>query len=196
MTKATRFGLALGVAGVVAVMVSCSGSTDSNDAKGGGGSAGSAGKGTSTAGSSNNTSGSSSGGTGNTAGTANNTGGTRNGGGNNTGGFTFGGSFNLGGAGFDPSDYMCDPVPQPGSACVAGTQPCLDGSNVCYCQMDKWACLDVSGGLGGAGPGGFGQLDCPATKPMTGDDCGDTIGFCQYGQNAGCACYQGAWACN
>jgi hypothetical protein len=194
MTKATRFGLALGVAGVVAVMVSCSGSTDNNDAKG---SAGSAGKGTTTAGSSNGNSGSSTGGTANNnGGTANNNGGTRNGGGNNTGGFNFGGTFNLGGAGFDPADYMCDPVPQTGSACVAGTQPCLDGSSVCYCQMNKWACLDIGGGLGGAGPGPIGQLDCPATKPMTGDDCGDSIGFCPYGQNMGCACYQGAWACN
>jgi hypothetical protein len=197
MTKATRFGLVLGATGVLAVMVSCSGSTDSNDAKGGSNSGGSAsaGKGgTSAAGTSS--SGSSSGGNHASGGNTNNNGGTRNGGGNATGGFTFGGGFNLGGAGFDPADYMCNPVPTAGTACPAGTQPCLNDTAVCYCQMNKWACLDVSGGLGGAGPGGFGQLDCPATAPMTGEACGDTVGFCQYGQNMGCACYQGMWACN
>lgn len=188
-TKATLFGLA--ITSVVALMVSCSGGTDSNDNPAAGShSGGSAGKGgSSSAGTSS--SGSSSGGTGNNGGSANNNGGSRNGGGNATGG-----GFNLGGAGLDPADYMCNPVPQTGSACTAGTQPCLDGTSVCYCQANKWACNDFGGGLGGAGPGGgLGELDCPATQPTDGASCGDTVGVCPYGQNMGCACYMGMWTC-
>jgi hypothetical protein len=197
-TKVTLFGLT--ITSIVTLMVSCSGSTDSNDSSGGspsGGSSTTAGKaGASSAGTNNNSSGSSSGGNGNgTGGTANNNGGTRPmGGANNNGGFTFGGNFNFGGAGPDPSDFMCNPVPTAGSACTPGTQPCLNGdTNVCYCSMSKWVCMDVGGGAGGAGAGG--QIECPATKPMSGVDCGDVAGLCPYGQNMGCACYNGKWAC-
>jgi hypothetical protein len=31
---------------------------------------------------------------------------------------------------------------------------------------------------------------------MTGGNCGDTFGFCPYGQNTGCACFNGMWNCN
>jgi hypothetical protein len=192
-TKATLFGFTM--AGAVALVVSCSGSTDSGNASGGSSSGGSAtaGKGgTSSAGTSNNSSGSSSGGK-SSGGTGSNTGGTRPMGGNNNGGFTFGGNFNFGGDGPDPSDFICDPVPVPDSACGPGAQPCADGTTFCYCSMSKWVCMDV-GGTGGAGPD-FGQIECPATKPMSGTDCGDVNGGCPYGQNSGCACYNGKWAC-
>ena len=195
-TKATLFGFTWMGAGAVALVVSCSGSTDSGNPSGGSSSGGSAtaGKaGASSGGTNNNSSGSSSGGNG-TAGTANNNGGTRPMGGNNNGGFSFGGNFDFGGAGPDPSDFMCNPVPVAGSACTPGTQPCLDGdTNVCYCSMSKWLCMDIGGGAGGAGAGG--QIECPATKPMSGADCGDVAGLCPYGQNMGCACYNGKWAC-
>jgi len=127
------------------------------------------------------------------AGTGNNNGGVANGAGTANGGFNFGGGFNLGGAGFDPADLACNPVPKAGDACPAGTQPCVDGTAVCYCQASKWACIDLGGGAGGAGGG---QLECPEAKPMTGSNCGNTFGFCQYGQNAGCACFNGMWNCN
>jgi hypothetical protein len=112
------------------------------------------------------------------------------GGRNNTGGFNFGG-FSVGGA-FDPSDFACNPVPKVGSDCPANTQPCVDGTNVCYCNGTKWACQNALGG--GAGGDGSGQIDCPAAQPMSGDDCGDMQRICPYG-NGGCACYMGKWAC-
>jgi hypothetical protein len=92
---------------------------------------------------------------------------------------------------------MCDPVPQDGSNCADGTQPCLNGMELCSCQMGEWACIDLGQGEGG-GPGGiFGEIECPATQPMTDTPCGDTFGFCPYGgQNMGCACVGGNWACN
>ncbi len=183
------------IAGVTALSASCSGSTDSNESGGGKSSTSTAGKSASTAGASNNGGASSNGGTkSGTAGTTNNGGTSSTAGTNNNGGTANpGGGFNFGGAGFDPTDFTCDPVPTKGAACTAGTQPCLDGTNVCYCQALKWACRDIDGGAAGAGPG-FGQLDCPAEKPMNGGECGDTIGICPYGQ-AGCACYDGMWAC-
>ncbi len=188
------------IAGVTALSASCSGSTDSNESSGGKSSSSTAGKSASTAGASTNGGASSNGGTkSGTAGTVNSGGQNGNAGTTSNGGnVTFGGGFNLGGAGFDPADFMCKPVPTKGSACAAGTQPCVNGTAICFCQAMKWACRDVggAGGAAGAGPGGgFGQLDCPATKPMNGGDCGDTLGFCPFGQG-GCACYNGMWACN
>jgi hypothetical protein len=191
--------LGLTMAGVAMLVVSCgSSSSDNPTTTGGSSTTGNGGKaGASTAGTSNSSSGSSSGGkASNNGGSANNNGGSANsnGGNTNNGGFTFGG-FNFGGAGPDLGMFMCDPVPQTGSACTSNSQPCLNGTEVCYCQMDKWACTDIFGGAGGAGPN-FGDLDCPEAKPMEGADCGDTVGFCPYGQNMGCACYNGSWACS
>jgi hypothetical protein len=190
--------LGITIAGVTALSASCSGSSESSDNSAGKSS-------TSTAGKSSSTGGASSAGT--TGNGGNNNGGTKSGtaGANSTAGTNANGgnantagTFNFGGAGFDPADFMCNPVPTKGAACTAGTQPCTNetGSMVCYCQAMKWNCLDLGGGAAGAGPGGgFGQLDCPATKPMNGGDCGDTVGVCPYGQG-GCACYNGMWACN
>jgi hypothetical protein len=185
------------IAGVTALTASCSGSTDSNE-NGGGTSGSSAGKGSSGSSAGTTSKGGASGtGGASSAGTTSKGGTNGNAGRNTGGGANIGGTFNFGGAGLDPADFMCDPVPTKGADCAAGTQPCTDGTAVCYCQASKWACLDLADAAGGAGPGGgFGQLDCPATKPMSGDACGDSLGFCPYGQNAGCACYNGAWACN
>ena len=182
------------IAGVTALSASCSGSSESNDSSGGKPSTSTAGKSSSTAGTSSN------GGANSNGGTKNNNGGTSSNGGTNSNGgnANTAGTFNFGGAGIDPADFTCNPVPTKGAACAAGTQPCTNesGSMVCYCQAMKWNCLDFGGGAAGAGPGGgFGQLDCPASKPMNGGDCGDTIGICPYGQG-GCACYNGMWACN
>jgi hypothetical protein len=182
--------------------VACGGSSDNNGESPGSGGSASAGKaGSSTSGSSSG--GSSSGAGGSSAGKPNggNTstagnGGTRNSAGtNSTGGIDIG----FGGAGFDPSDFACDPAPEAGSECEAGATPCLDGTKICYCQTGEWACTDV-GGLGGASAGGgtgpLGDIECPATKPTSGAACGDSVGFCPYGGGfMGCACYQGSWAC-
>jgi hypothetical protein len=200
MNKNLKAGvLCLTVVAAAALMSSCSGSSSSdNTTSGGTSSTSTAGKtagngGSSSAGKTNNNGGSSSGGVSSNAGTTNNdNGGTRNNnGGTPNGGFTFGG-FNFGGAGPDPADFMCMPAPTTGSACAAGTQPCLKGTAICYCQMAKWACLDLGGGAGGAGGD---QLECPATQPANGTACGDTFGVCPYGQNAACACVNTMWAC-
>jgi hypothetical protein len=184
--------LTLTVAGFLGLMASCSSDSDDGDESSAGTSSGSGGRaGAATGGSKN-------GGSSATAGTSSNGGSSNPTAGNTgSGGFNVGG-FNLGGAGFDPDDYACNPVPQPGSSCDSGAQPCINGTEVCYCNADEWACMDVGQGAGGAGPGGgFGDIECPATKPMNGGDCGDTVGFCPYGgQFMGCACYDGAWACN
>ena len=182
--------LSLTMAGVAVLVVSCGSSTsDTSNNAGGSSTAGHGGKaGTSTAGTTNSSSGSSSGGKSSSGGSA------ASGGNTSSGGFSFGG-FNFGGAGPDLGMFMCNPVPKTGAACAANTQPCLAGTQICYCQTEKWACIDLLGGAGGAGPT-FGQLDCPEAKPMDGADCGDTVGFCPYGQNMGCACYNGAWACS
>ncbi len=186
--------LGLTIAGMTALSISCSGSSDSNESSGGKSSTSTAGK-SATAGTSSGGKGGS-GGASNNGGTKTNNGGTGNNGGTTSnGGTVANGGFNFGGAGLDPEDLMCNPVPVKGSACAAGTQPCLDDTAVCFCQMAKWACIDLGGGAGGAGPGAGGQLECPATKPMSGADCGDTAGVCPYGQG-GCACYNGMWACN
>jgi hypothetical protein len=174
-------------------MASCSGSSDSNDS-GGAGKAGSSSKAGSsgTAGSSNNnTGGSSSSNAGSSNGNAGRNNG--NGGGANTGGFTFGGNFSFGGGGFDPADFMCNPKPETGAACAAGTQPCAAGSTVCYCQAMKWNCVDLSNGAGGGGPGGFDPVECPAAAPKSGDAC-DGFGACPYGQEY-CGCFGSMWMC-
>jgi hypothetical protein len=186
------------ITGALLLMASCGGSSDSNSSGGGSTSGGSGGS--ATAGSSSSAGKSS--GTGGTAssngGTSSNSGGTTNnrGGAQAFGGFMFGGNFSFGGAGFDPSDFVCDPKPTAGAACTAGTQPCVDGTDVCYCQAEKWACIDVAAaGEGGAGPTSIGQIECPVEPPMTGDAC---VGFgaCQYGAMQGCACFGTTWMCN
>lgn len=176
------------------LMVSCGGS-DSNS--GGGGGSSSAGKATggssNTAGTSNNSAGTTS----NNGGTSNNNGGTSNsnGGTRPTGGFPGGGNFNFGGAGLDPEDYQCDPKPTVGSDCVMDTQPCADGTNVCYCQQLKWACIDL-GDLGeGGASGGGGPAMCPAQAPMNGDACSG-FAVCPYGGNTYCGCLGATWMCN
>ncbi|HEY6080597.1 MAG TPA: hypothetical protein VIW29_17405 [Polyangiaceae bacterium] len=178
-------------------VVAACGSSDTGG--GGGGGKGGTGGTTSTGsgGKGGSSSGSSSGGKsgGSTGGSSSGSGGKASGGtGSNTGGFGVGG---FGGA-FDPNDYLCDPVPEAGAACQAGELPCVSGTDVCACNQGEWSCLDVSG-VGGTGgtSGQIGNLDCPATKPADGVACGDAIGFCPYGDgaNAGCACYQGEWAC-
>jgi hypothetical protein len=194
--KMNRSLLSVTVAGVLGLIASCSSDSDDGDQNtaGSSASAGSSGRAGASSGGSNNSSGSSAGGTRNNGGSSN-----ANGGNTNSGGFNVAG-FAVGGAGLDPDDFACDPVPETGSSCVAGTQPCINGTTeVCYCQMDEWLCMDVGEGAGGAGPGGgFGDIECPATKPMNGGDCGDMAGFCPYGggQFMGCACYEGAWTCN
>jgi hypothetical protein len=189
--------LSLTVLSAFSLMASCGGSSESNDNKGG------AGGGTSTAGkgSGGKAGSTATAGTGTGTGGAQATGGSGSGGSGPSGGrpatggtFNFGGAFDFGGAPFDPSDFMCDPVPEAGSDCAAGAQPCVAGTSVCYCQAMKWTCSDFSGGFGGAGPD-FGELDCPATKPMSGTPCGDQNGYCQFGQGSACACYNGDWAC-
>lgn len=186
--------------GGVSLVAACGGSSDAGgDPGGGAGKAGSSSAGSSSAGTSSsagNGSGGSraSGGT-SSAGTA--SGGRATGGTPGTAGFNVGG-FNLGGEGFDPSDFNCESPPEVGAACAEDAVPCLDGTNVCYCDMSKWACTSVLGGGGGAGgTGPIGNVDCPAAKPTTGTPCGDSVGFCPYGsgQFSGCACYQGSWAC-
>ncbi|HVY31451.1 MAG TPA: hypothetical protein VHB79_33085 [Polyangiaceae bacterium] len=183
------------VTGAFLLMASCGGSSDSNNNTGGSASGGSTSAGSSSAGTSNSSAGKSS----NTGGTANNTGGTRNnnGGAQAFGGFMFGGNLSFGGGGFDPSDFVCgDPKPEAGADCAAGSQPCLDGSNVCYCQAEKWACIDLlAAGQGGAGPNSIGQIECPAEQPMSGEAC-EGLGACQYGPMQGCACFGGSWMCN
>jgi hypothetical protein len=164
-----------------------SGGTSTNTSGNGGGGSGSAGKAGSTS-AGNSSAGSGTGGKASGGGTA---GGSSSAG---TGGFTFGGNFNLGGAGFDPDDYACDPAPTPGTACESDAQPCLNGTEVCYCAMAEWACTDITGGGGGAGPD-LGDLECPPTKPANGGPC-DALGLCPYGgQNEGCACDGSKWTC-
>jgi hypothetical protein len=87
---------------------------------------------------------------------------------------------------------MCDPPPETGATCADGTQPCLKGTAICFCSAMKWSCNDLGGGAGGAGSGD--ELECPATEPADGSDCGDTFGVCPYDQG-GCACYDGTWTC-
>jgi hypothetical protein len=182
------------VAGFLGLMASCSSDSDDGDES----RAGSAGTSSGAGGRAGATSGGSKSGGSTSAGTSNNGGSSNPNGGNaSNGGSSFGG-FSFGGAGFDPDDFACNPAPQPGQSCDQNSQPCLNGTEVCYCDAEEWACMDVSEAVGGAGPGGgFGELECPATKPMTGADCGDTAGFCPYGgQFMGCVCYEGAWNCN
>jgi hypothetical protein len=179
MMKTTQLPLAL--LGILSLLAACSGD-DKSDGTGGassgsGGKAGSAAAGASTGGSK------ASGG-----GSGSNTGGS----GGNTGGFSFAGT-----GGFNPDDYMCNPAPEVGSDCAADTEPCLNGTDVCSCEMGQWACNDLGLGEGGGPGGGFGEIECPATKPMTGSACGDVIGFCPYGgQTMGCVCVNASWACN
>ena len=185
--------LTIAVAGCLGLVASCSSDSDDGDGSSAGTSSGSGGGAGAASGGSKNSGGSNaSAGTSNNGGSSNPTAGNTGSGGFNVGGF------NLGGAAFDPDDYACNPVPQPGTSCDSAARPCINGSEVCACNADEWACMDVGQGAGGAGPGGgFGDLECPATKPMTGGDCGDMVGFCPYGgQFMGCACYDGAWACN
>lgn len=182
--------------------VACGGSSDGNSTSDGGSGGSSAGKaGSSTTGGTTSTAGTSSGGSNSTAGKPSTGGTTSTGGTRNNGGATSTGGIDIGfgGDGFDPGDYACDPVPEDGAECEAGTQPCLDGTKVCYCQNQEWACTDV-GGFGGTNAGGgtgpIGDIECPTTKPTSGTPCGDAIGFCPYGEGfSGCACYQGSWAC-
>lgn len=183
----------------VAVSVLIAACSGDDDGDGGGDKAGSSGS-SSTAGSSS-VGGDGKGGSVSNGGSVSDGGSTSNGGNvsgggrGGTGGFNFGGTFNLGGAGFDPEEFTCDPAPTPGSACESDAQPCLNGTAVCYCDEDEWACTDIFGGGGGSGGSGFGQLDCPATKPSSGASCSG-IGVCQYGDgDEGCACYGGMWAC-
>lgn len=190
-----KLGWALVCAG--SLLAACGGSSDGDGDGGGGGGAGQAG---SAAGSKTAGSAGTSGSAGASAGNGNGgsaQGGTRTTGGTPSAAGTGLGGFNVGGE-FDPGDFMCDPAPQVGSACVDGTTPCLNGTSVCYCQMSEWACMPISGGSGGsAGTGPIGNVECPAAKPMSGTPCGDAIGFCPYGdgQFEGCACYAGNWAC-
>jgi hypothetical protein len=180
--------LTIAVAGFLGLMASCSSDSDDGDESSAGTSSGSGGRAGAASGGSKNSGGSNaSAGTSNNGGSSNPTAGNTNN----------GGGSNLGGTGFDPDDYACDAAPQPGSSCDSGTEPCIDGTQVCYCDTDEWACMEVGGGAGGAGPGGgLGEIECPATKPMNGGDCGDMVGFCPYGgQFMGCACLEGAWAC-
>jgi hypothetical protein len=184
----------LGSAVLIAfTMVAACGGSDEGG-KGNGGKGGSGGKG-GTAGGGSSSGGSSSGGTasggkGGSGGTNSSTGGTTSGGtGTNVGGFPIG----MGGA-FNPDDYVCDPVPEDGSACEAGTLPCATEEVACVCMSNEWSCYDLSG-AGGTGP--IGNIDCPADKPMNGAACGASIGFCPYGNgaNMGCACFQSKWNC-
>lgn len=130
---------------------------------------------------------------------ASSTGGSANGGGGKASGGSSSGSggFGIGGFGgaFNPDDYACDPVPEDGSACQAGDQPCIADNDVCACIQEEWNCIDIEGTGGSSGQ--IGNIDCPPAKPTSGTPCGDSIGFCPYGSgaNAGCACYQGEWAC-
>ena len=188
MNEHTRL-LGFAALAVVALLASCS-SDDDNGGNGSGGS--SAGTSASTGGKA----GSGSGGSTSTAGSAGRAnGGTGSGGRPATGGsggFNFGG-FTLGGAGPNPDDFQCDPVPQPGSACTAESEPCLNGTEVCLCSMEEWSCMDIFGGSGGTSGG---ELECPSTKPMAGSAC-DTFGVCPYGaQGMGCACDGSMWVCN
>lgn len=191
------------VVSALTLAMACGGSSDDNDEGGSGGSsAGKAGSSTS-GGSSAASSGSSSGGSssaGKASGGSSSSGGSA--GSRNDGGSTSAGGTDIGfgGDGFDPSDFACDPIPESGSDCDPGTTPCLNGTQVCYCQTEKWSCTDV-GGFGGTNAGGgtgpIGNVECPDAKPTSGTPCGDAVGFCPYGDDftKGCACYQGTWAC-
>jgi hypothetical protein len=169
----------------LSLLAACSG--DDGDTGSGGGTGGTA---------SNSGAGKSAGGTAGSSSAGANTGGkasagSNNGGsGNNTGGISFAGF-----GGINPDDYMCDPVPQVGSDCAEDAQPCLNGTEVCGCPMGQWQCVDVGGGEGGGPGGGLGEIECPATQPMTDTPCGDTVGVCPYGNNMGCVCAEGNWAC-
>lgn len=192
--------LGLTLACSLSLVAACGGSSE-NNGNGGGSGAGAAGKaGASSGGSSSggrSSGGSGSGGSSTQAGGTSNAGGSRNTGGSQaSGGFNIGG-FNIGGEGIDPTDFMCNPVPDVGSACDAGATPCTSGTSICYCQSNKWACADLGGQGGAGGTGPIGNVDCPDTKPMNGTDCGDEVGYCPYGdgQFSGCACYQGSWTC-
>jgi hypothetical protein len=176
----------------LSILAACSGDDGDNDSGGGsGGSTSNSGSGGSASGGKAGSSpaGSSSGGK---ASAGSNNGGS-GGSGNNTGG-TGGISF-AGFGGINPDDYMCDPVPEAGSDCAADAQPCLNGMEVCGCQEGMWQCIDLGGGEGGGPGGGLGEIECPATQPMSNTPCGDTIGICPYGQNMGCVCANGNWMC-
>ncbi len=188
-TKMTWIGFS--AVALAALLAACSGDDGESDSGSGGSS--SSGSGGSSAGKAGSTS------AGNTnagSGSGGKLGGGGTGGSSSAGsaGFNFGGTFNLGGAGFDPDDFACNPAPTPGTACQSDSQPCLNGTDVCYCAMAEWACLDIMGGAGGAGPDP-GDLECPPSKPANGSAC-DAQGVCPYGgQNEGCACYGGMWTC-
>lgn len=172
---------------LAALLASCSGDDGDSENGSGGSSSSTSGSGGSGAGKGGSTGTAGSGKAGSGSG---GTGGSNPG----TAGFNFGGNLNLGGAGFDPDDYACEPAPTPGSDCEANAQPCLNGTDVCYCANAEWACMDILGGGGGAGPGG--ELECPANKPASGSAC-DAQGICPYGgQNEGCVCYGGMWTCS
>ena len=174
----------------LSLLAACSGDDGDSDSGGGsGGSTSNSGSGGSVSGgkAGSSSAGASSGGKAsagsNNGGSGNNTGG--------TGGISFGGF-----GGINPDDYMCDPAPEAGSDCAADAQPCLNGTEVCGCQEGMWQCIDFGGGEGGGPGGGFGEIECPATQPMSNTPCGDTIGFCPYGgQNMGCVCANGNWMC-
>lgn len=165
-----------------AAVSACGGNDESSGGKGG---SSSGGKGGSSSGGKGGSSGASGSSGGKTSGS---TGGKASGGtGPSIGGTGFGGNFN-------PDDFACDPVPEQGAACEAGTQPCLADTDVCACVQNKWNCFNLTG-AGGAGQ--IGEIDCPMARPMNGAACGTTIGVCPYGggANSGCACYQSKWTC-
>lgn len=183
--------------GGVSVVAACGGSSNDGGNEGAAGKAGSAGASGSSAGSPNG--GSASGGTasgGSRAGGGTSSAGTAAGG-RNVGGSPGTGGFNMGGEGFDPSDFACETPPEVGAACGADAVPCVNGTEVCYCNMSKWACMSALGGGGAGGTGPIGDVECPASKPTSGTACGASVGFCPYGEGAfsGCACYNGSWAC-
>jgi hypothetical protein len=179
-----------------ALVTACGGSSENKGNGGGSGSSAGGKAGSSSGGSAGSNSSSGAGGSSKGGSASNNGGSSSNGGSQASGGFNVGG-FNVGGEGIDPSDFMCNPVPEVGSTCDAEATPCTAGTSVCYCQSNKWACTDLGGQGGTGGTGQIGNVDCPDTKPMDGTDCGDDVGFCPYGdgQFSGCACYQGSWTC-
>lgn len=190
-TKVTWIGLS--VLGLAALLASCSGDDGDSD-NGSGGSSNTSGNGSGGSSSAGKAGSTSAGNTNAGSGSGGKVGGTGGNSSAGTAGFSFGGNLNLGGGGFDPDDFACNPAPTPGTDCQSDSQPCLNGTEVCYCAMAEWTCVDIMAGAGGAGPD-IGDLECPPSKPASGSAC-DAPGVCPYGgQNEGCACYGGMWAC-
>ena len=166
--------LALGVFALCgALVVSCSGSSDSQDTTGTAGNS-------TTAGNSNTSGGNSSSGGSNANG-----GNTANGGADNTNG---GAPDAVGGANAAPG--CPEAMPTEGTACMQGDIPfqgCDYGDQNCRCrranggQMRTWQC-DAAVGAGGAG--NFGNATCPADA-NTGDLCTNGPGLCA-GQQCFC----------